>query len=140
MKNKDEDFKIFEVVIDLIKYKQEAENNLLSPKGIELRINRSTQAEGAYGVIKQDMNYTRSRRTSIYKVDTEHMLNYLGYNIRKLFRFYDGKSKFDYWKAPKNLKAEKFKKPSYKKLNKKAKRKGLSNLQFHPLGFWTAPL
>ena len=123
MKNKDEDFKIFEVVIDLIKYKQEAENNLLSPKGIELRINRSAQVEGAYGVIKQDMNYTRSRRISISKVETEHMLTYLGYNIRKLFRFYDDKAKFDYWKAPADLKPEEFKKPSFKKLNKKTKRK-----------------
>ena len=123
MKDKDEDFKIFEVVIDLIKYKQEAENNLLSPKGIELRINRSAQVEGAYGVIKQDMNYTRLRRISISKVETEHMLTYLGYNIRKLFRFYDGKAKFDYWKAPKDLRQEEFKKPSFKKLNKKAKRK-----------------
>ena len=70
-----------------------------------------------------DMNYTRSRRISISKVETEHMLTYLGYNIRKLFRFYDGKAKFDYWKAPKDLKPEEFKKPSFKKLNKKAKRK-----------------
>lgn len=47
-----------------------------------------------------DMNYTRSRRISISKDETEHMLTYLGYNIRKLFRFYDDKAKFDYWKAP----------------------------------------
>ena len=70
-----------------------------------------------------DMNYTRSRRISISKVETEHMLTYLGYNIRKLFRFYDDKAKFDYWKAPEDLKPEEFKKPSFKKLNKKAKRK-----------------
>ena len=123
MKNKDEDFKIFEVVVDLIKYKQVAENNLLSPKGIELRINRSSQVEGAYGVVKQNMNYTRSRRISLPKVETEHMLTYLGYNIRKLFRYYDGNAKFDYWKAPENLKTEEFKKPSYNRLNKKAKKK-----------------
>ena len=69
-----------------------------------------------------DMNYTRSRRISISKVETEHMLTYLGYNIRKLFRFYDI-AKFDYWKAPEDLKPDEFKKLSYKKLNKKAKRK-----------------
>ena len=69
------------------------------------------------------MNYTRSRRILLSKVETEFMLTFLGYNIRKLFRFYDGKAKFEYWKAPENLKAEEFKKPSYKKLNKRAKEK-----------------
>ena len=36
-----------------------------------MRVNRSTQVEGAYGVIKQDIQYERFRRTSIKKVETE---------------------------------------------------------------------
>ena len=123
MANKDEDFRIFEVQRQLAFYRQEAFENLLTPKGIEMRVNRSSQAEGAIGVVKQDMNYIRSRRVSMEKVETEHMLTYLGYNIRKLFRFLEGKARFDYWVAPENLQPEKKKKPSAKRLAKKATRK-----------------
>lgn len=37
--------------------------NLNSPEGIELRKQRSIQVEGAFGVIKQDMEYRRFNRT-----------------------------------------------------------------------------
>lgn len=117
MNNKEEDFRIFEVIEQLAFYKKKAEDNLLSPKGIEMRVNRSSQVEGSFGVIKQDMNYTRLRRTTMEKVETEFMLVFLGYNIRKLFRYLDGKAKFNYWKAPDNLKAEAKKKPSAKRLS-----------------------
>ena len=50
----------------------------------------------------------------------EYMLTFLGYNIRKLFRYYSGNLKADYWKAPDDLKPETFKKPSAVKLSKKA--------------------
>lgn len=122
MKNKDEDYKIFEVVEELQRYKNQSFDNLLSPKGIEMRVNRSSQVEGAFGVIKEDMNYTRLRRISLKKVNTEFMLTFLGYNIRKLFRYYDGKAKFTYWKAPDNLLPEIKKKPSAKRLSNKSKK------------------
>ncbi|MBR3250104.1 MAG: transposase [Erysipelotrichaceae bacterium] len=123
MNDKDEDFRIFEVQEELILYKQEAFENLLTPKGIEMRVNRSSQVEGAFGVIKEDMNYTRLRRTSLEKVETEFLLTYLGYNIRKLFRYFEGKARLDYWKAPDDLKPEVKKKPSAKRLSKKASKK-----------------
>lgn len=44
------------------------------------------------------------------------MLVALGYNIRKLFMYYSGNLKTEYWKAPDNLTAEQFKKPSAKRL------------------------
>ena len=116
MKDKTEDYKYFEVVQKLQEYVQQSEENLLSVEGIEMRVNRSSQVEGAYGVIKQDLQYERFRRTSLSKVETEFMLVCLGYNIRKLFRYYAGKSHFEYWKAPDNLSAESFKKPSAKRL------------------------
>lgn len=123
LKNKEESHRIFEVDQKLIFYKQEAEQNLLSIKGIEMRVNRSAQVEGAYGVIKQDMEYTRLKRTTMEKVRTEIMLICLGYNIRKLFRYFEGKAKFNYWVAPENLKPEIFKKPNAKRLSKKAQKK-----------------
>lgn len=43
------------------------------------------------------------------------MLVCLEYNIRKLFRFYSCKAKFDYWKTTLGLEHESFNKPSVKK-------------------------
>lgn len=123
MKDKDEDFKIFEVSQRLTYFKQESFENLLSPKGIELRVNRSSQVEGAFGVLKEDMNYARLRRTSMEKVETEFMLTFLGYNLRKLFRYFEGKAKFNYWIAPPDLKPEEKKKPSAKRLSNRVNKK-----------------
>ncbi len=50
------------------------------------------------------------------------MLVCLGYNIRKIFRFYSGKAKFEYWKAPNNLETETFKKTSAKRLSNRVNR------------------
>lgn len=122
MKDKTQNFKYFEVSQDLQNYIQESEENLLSPEGIEMRVNRSSQVEGAFGVIKQNFMYERFRRTLLPKVSTEFMLVCLGYNIRKLFKFYSGNAKFDYWKVPTNLQAETFKKASAKRLSNKAKK------------------
>lgn len=123
MKRKSENFRIFEVNPELCRYKQEATDNLLSVKGIELRVNRSCQIEGSFGILKQDMPYTRFRRTSLPKVTAEYVLTFMGNNIRKLFHFYDGNLKLQYWQAPDDLQVEKPKKPSAKKLSKKAIRK-----------------
>ena len=123
LKDKSKNEKIFEVVIELQQFIKQAELNLLSIKGIELRVNRSSQVEGAYGVIKQDMMYTRLRRTSLIKASAEIKLICLGYNIRKLFKHYSGKGKFNYWIAPDDLKPETKKKPSQKRLSNKINRK-----------------
>lgn len=128
MKEKNEDFKIFEVVPKLQKYIQQAESNLLSVEGIEMRVNRSSQVEGAFGVIKQDFQFERFRRRSIDKVSCEFMLVCLGYNIRKLFRYYSGQAKFEYWKAPDIITPEKLKKPSAKRLSKKASKIKIKSL------------
>ena len=66
-------------------------------------------------MIKQDFMYERFRRTLLEKVSTEFMLVCLEYNIRKLFRFYSCKAKFDYWKTTLGLEHESFNKPSVKK-------------------------
>jgi len=55
--NKKNNYRIFETNYEYQLLKKEAETNLLSIKGIELRVNRSSQVEGAFGVIKEDMNY-----------------------------------------------------------------------------------
>ena len=111
--------RIFETCYDLYEFKSQAITNLLSPKGIELRVNRSAQVEGAFGVIKQDMDYDRVRRKGLDNVSSECMLVCLGYNIRKLFSFIEGKAKTDYWIAPDGLEPETPKKANLDKLMKK---------------------
>lgn len=123
MNIKDENHKILEVVERLVYYKQESLDNLLSVKGIEMRVNRSSQVEGAFGVIKEDMNYKRLRRTSMEKAETEFMLTFLGYNIRKLFRYFEGKARFSYWTAPDNLQTEQKRKPSARRLSNRVNKK-----------------
>ena len=102
--------------------RQKARDLLLSRKGIELRVNRSCQVEGAFGVIKQDMGLTRFRRRSLEKVSMEFMLYALGYNIGKLRKALSGKLKVHYWTAPPGLVPEQIRKPSAKRLNKRAQK------------------
>lgn len=72
---------------------------MLSPKGIEIRINRSIQVEGTFGQIKQNMQYIRIRRRGIDKVSCEIMLMCLGRNIRKFFTLLNNNEiKSHYWK------------------------------------------
>lgn len=122
MSKQDEDFKIFEVVKNLERYKYESQCNLCSPKGIELRVNRSIQVEGVFGIVKQDYGYTRFRRRGLIKVSTESMLNYLGFNIAKLFRYYETGNQNTFWTIPDHLEPETFKKPSWKRLVKKGRK------------------
>ena len=123
VKDKNRQERIFEVCYDLWMFKEEATRNLLSPKGIEMRINRSSQVEGAFGVIKQDMDYERVRRKGLDNVSTECMLVCLGYNIRKLLTFIEGKGKTDYWMAPKELEAEVPREPNMERLIKRLSKK-----------------
>ncbi|MBO4791395.1 MAG: transposase [Clostridia bacterium] len=115
-------YKIFEVVPEFALLKQEAESNLLSVKGIEIRVNRSIQAEGIFGLMKQDDGYTRLRRRGKEKVSTELMLYYLGLNLRRLLDFYKTGKQLSFWSAPKDLVPEIFKKPSAKRLSQKGKK------------------
>ena len=115
-------YRVFDVNYDFNKIKKQVTQNLLSPKGIEMRVNRSSQVEGAFGVIKQDMDYDRARRRGMENVSLEFMLTCLGYNIRKLLSFIEGKAKTDYWKAPPDLKPESIPEIDYDRILKKRKK------------------
>ena len=116
LKNKDNDYRLYELIPEYEELKEEARKNLLSPKGIEIRINRSIQVEGTFGQIKQNMQYTRIRRRGIENVSGEFMLMCLGANVRKYFSTLNGKKlKDNYWNTPSNLKEEKFPFPKQKK-------------------------
>ena len=85
------------------------------------------------------------------------MLVALGYNRRKLFMYYSGNLKTEYWKAHDNLTEEQFKRPSSKRLENKVNKRKISLLikkikknisinkravktQFLVSSFFTAPI
>ena len=106
LKDQSKNERYFETNRDLYRYRMNVNHNLLSPKGIELRINRSSQVEGAFGVIKQDMDYDRIRRRGLESVGSEIMLVTMGYNVRKLLSLLDGNALPSYWIAPTSLEPE----------------------------------
>ncbi|MBR3241800.1 MAG: IS1182 family transposase [Parasporobacterium sp.] len=65
---------------------KEVLENLESIHGAYLRMNRSIQAEGAFGVIKQDRKYRRISRKGHENVRLEIFLVLLGYNLYKYCR------------------------------------------------------
>lgn len=64
-------------------FHKEVINNLESIQGALLRMNRSIQAEGAFGILKQDRGYRRIVRKSLEKVTLEAYMIAIGYNIYK---------------------------------------------------------
>lgn len=115
--------RVFEINPEYQRLKQQARDRLLSVKGIELRVNRSCQVEGVYGIAKYNMQYNRIRRAGMNRVKAEFMLILLGLNVRKLFRCVEKKTSLDYWKAPEGLQPEKFKKPSAKRLANRVRKR-----------------
>ena len=68
---------------ELTKFHQEVLNNLNSTKGALLRMNRSIQAEGAFGTIKWNREYKRARRRGLKGVIFELSLISCGFNLHK---------------------------------------------------------
>jgi len=58
--------------------------NITSTKGVLLRINRSIQVEGAFGVLKNDYQFNRFLTRGKNSVKTEFILLCFGYNLNKL--------------------------------------------------------
>ncbi|WP_054261212.1 IS1182 family transposase, partial [Propionispora sp. 2/2-37] len=67
-----------------LRQRQEMQARIQSEEGILLRINRSIQVEGAFGVLKQDMGFRRFLLRGSVKVQTEFLLLCMGYNLNKL--------------------------------------------------------
>ena len=55
-----------------------------------MRILRSIQSEGVFGIMKEDMSKVRFKRTGIRKAELQMMLFSCGFNVRKLFSFISG--------------------------------------------------
>lgn len=72
-----------EINEELWALQKEARENLTSELGIELRVERSIQVEGAFGIIKDQMRFRRFKRRGIQNVKFEFMLIAIGYNLAK---------------------------------------------------------
>lgn len=68
---------------ELTSIHNEVLNNLNSTHGALLRMNRSIQAEGAYGTIKWNRAYTRARRRGIKGLNLEIAIISCGFNLHK---------------------------------------------------------
>jgi transposase len=69
---------------EFLRQREQSLKNITSEKGILLRMNRSIQAEGAFGVIKQDYGFRQFLLRGNKKVKTEMYLMAMSYNINKL--------------------------------------------------------
>ena len=72
------------VARNFIRLREKSLENITSEKGIILRMNRSIQVEGAFGVIKQNYGFRRFLMRGMSKVRTEFLLMAFGYNVNKL--------------------------------------------------------
>lgn len=77
-------YKEIKVSLRFLEQRKLSTENILSEQGIKLRVNRSIQVEGAFGVIKQDMGFRRFLTRGKRKTETQFYLIALAYNILKL--------------------------------------------------------
>ena len=66
------------------KYREASRQNIISEKRIQLRINRSIQAEGVFGITKQDYSFRRFLTRGKENVRTEYLLLAMAFNLNKL--------------------------------------------------------
>jgi len=66
-----------------LEYQKTVIENLKTPLGIDLRVQRSIQVEGAFGVIKEAFNIRRFRRKGTKNIRLEFYLTAIGYNLAK---------------------------------------------------------
>jgi len=76
--------RLMEVSKKLLESRQKSYENITSELGTQLRVNRSIQSEGAFGVLKQDRQFDRFLTRGKQNVKTEILLLCFGYNVNKL--------------------------------------------------------
>ena len=76
--------KTLQVAKTFLKYRQEDLERILSDEGIVFRMNRSIQAEGSFGDLKQDMQFQRYVSKGMPNVLAESILLAMARNINKL--------------------------------------------------------
>lgn len=73
-----------EVSHEFAQHRKESYENITSAEGILLRMNRSIQVEGTFGVLKQDYGFRRFLTRGKRKNETQFFLLAMAFNIQKL--------------------------------------------------------
>jgi hypothetical protein len=73
-----------EVSKKLLAFREASRANITGEEGILLRVNRSIQVEGAFGVEKEDYHFRRFMTRGNCGVKCELLLLCFGYNVNKL--------------------------------------------------------
>lgn len=76
--------KILTVKRELVELGEQSRRNITTPEGIQLRLNRSIQVEGAFGVLKYDRHFKRFLTRGKHNISIELYLLCLSFNINKL--------------------------------------------------------
>ena len=84
-KAKDDNPKELRIQTDLIRLSGRSQRNIETERGITLRVNRSIQVEGAFGLLKHDRKFKRFLTCGRANISTELFLLCLGYNLKKLW-------------------------------------------------------
>lgn len=69
----------------LDKARKNSEDNLQTTEGIRIRVSRSIQVEGAFGLMKEDYGYRRFLTFGATNVRTEMFLFAIGFNLKKRY-------------------------------------------------------
>lgn len=72
------------VKTDLVRLSDDSRKNIKTERGITLRMNRSIQVEGAFGVLKSNRKFKRFLTRGRANISTELYLLCMGYNLNKL--------------------------------------------------------
>lgn len=76
--------KVLHVSKKFLQYRKEDLERITSPEGCELRVNRSIQAEGSFGDLKQDSGFRRFLCRGKQNVKAESVLLAFAHNVSKL--------------------------------------------------------
>ena len=77
--------KEIKVSTELLRLSKQSQENITTPQGILLRINRSIQVEGAFGVLKSDRKFKRFLMRGRTNISTELYLLCLAFDLKKLW-------------------------------------------------------
>jgi transposase len=84
-KAKDDASKEIKVSAEFLRLSQQSQENITTPQGILLRMNRSIQVEGAFGVLKNDRKFKRFLMRGRTNISIELYLLCLAFDLKKLW-------------------------------------------------------
>lgn len=76
-------FREIKVTPEFVENRKESLTNIVSEEGVLLRMNRSIQVEGVFGILKQDYNFRRFLTRGKQRIETQFFLLSFAFNVEK---------------------------------------------------------